>query len=763
MPDRKAEIVQVIPGSESRAEQIDSGPDADEPSVGEWYWIKGEDPAGDDDPYLACVVHVGSNYVRVSGAGDRECVERIHLDSFWVRCTPERDPLLVVGREIEKRRQNVAYLLKQVNDIAQRLSITPSAALTDGSETQALALRGSSQPVDEYKAALARARDVELPELFKRIEAENSSLVRWISASLIPLRAQAEAVKPVVERVKDRIFSVELYAGLVESVEKVRDGDPAPFDAKIHIFQRRHYMDEECLANYRAGGMDFSGVSGFDAWLALEENFERILPFPRCVVAFQVRRFEKDRRWSNVAEFFRMQDEHRYDKMTFLYVRNGGQLFRLSTGIDFDRQLFPDMTKDQLDGRIYACISGDGRVEKIITEAQYLGMVEEEEREEREREAKYRAAPDEDKWRYQGHGIRESRWYHAFTPESVYYDDILKYMRSEMGRHNRLVLVLQGLLDRSPVLHPHPPWSLWDPDSFKAAVELVYDDSRALTPGDAPDFEEYRARLNASLKPGSITVGQEEAWERLEAIKENARLDADPRTRRSDYRHERYRPYGNPGPGTLARVYAVRPKDGKVVYAWSRERRTSRGLDDDGSREVRCTFTCSAREVLNVDAYKPGDFKVFLSDPRTRARYLEWAPLLLEAEEYHAGNRMVANIPPAPKPKKPTREGRQRYANRKRQKELLGKAVRLTRDIQMRQPGLVYREGTLWRVTGGKGSTVCVVGINDDGTYDKQGSRRINNLDFDDVRVDPGIPVLPREGERARRTDLDGGSGEDDG
>jgi hypothetical protein len=41
--------------------------------------------------------------------------------------------------------------------------------------------------------------------------------------------------------------------------------------------------------------------------------------------------------------------------------------------------------------------------------------------------------------------------------------------------------------------------------------------------------------------------------------------------------------------------------------------------------------------LLNVSAYKPGDYKRFFSDPRTRKEYLKWAPLMLAAEDYHAG------------------------------------------------------------------------------------------------------------------------------
>ena len=40
-------------------------------------------------------------------------------------------------------------------------------------------------------------------------------------------------------------------------------------------------------------------------------------------------------------------------------------------------------------------------------------------------------------------------------------------------------------------------------------------------------------------------------------------------------------------------------------------------------------------------AYTPGDYRQFFADPRTRAEYLKWAPLLLEAEEWWAGNRRL--------------------------------------------------------------------------------------------------------------------------
>lgn len=189
------------------------------------------------------------------------------------------------------------------------------------------------------------------------------------------------------------------------------------------------------------------------------------------------------------------------------------------------------------------------------------------------------------------------------------------------------------------MLHPHPPWQLWTPEGFEAALSLVYDDSRTITTGKAPDFEAYRSRLNASLRNGSVTVGQMDRWLLKQGEIESKRLDRDWRTR-TDYRPERFHPHGDPGPGELAQVARYYARSKVCRFDWTRERHREtwrRGAD----RRIPCTFSCDSRHLLHVDAYTPGDFHLFFDDPRTRAEYLKWSPLLLEAEEFHAGNRKV--------------------------------------------------------------------------------------------------------------------------
>lgn len=719
---------------EPRAEQV-PGEDPSAPKVGRWYWVKPKSDPEEErelerDPELACIVYVGSNYAKVQFVNEGR-TERVHLDEFWQRCEFVAEPEPYIRFRIELHKRNVHELMDRVKELTARLAITPGHSLSssnESAETQALALH-TGQPLNDYKAALVLAEEKTLPALFEEIKEENASLSLWLRANLIPLEAEAAALKPAITSIKKRIFSVQLYAGLVEDVEQIADGEPATMTEPVHLIQRRAYMDEECLAQYEAGGMEFKDLSAFDRWLARPSNRYRLLPFPRCIMAFQVRRDRKHRLYGDVLEFFRMIEDEKDDKLTFLYIRNGEQLFRLSTKMDFDAKLFPDMERP-LEGNVYArMFGGFGSIDGLISENEYKGIVEEEARREREQDwGVHRGGSPRRPPR-----IRSSSDYVAFTRESVYYDDIAKHIFSKAEKHNNLVLILQGLLDRSPVLHPHPPWLLWTAEGFGQALRLVYDDSRALSDGEKPDFEAYRASLNARIRVGSVTIGQQAAWKQFEA-------------RKGRERHP-----GNPGPGKLAHVARYSKRSGQCTYEWARARAKDYWRED-APEEIACSFTTQLTNLLNVDAYKPGDFKKFFSDPRTRAEYLCWAPLLLEAEEYHAGNREVAPVKPLPKRRK-TEDGSYLYHKRKTHKAMVGKAVRLRRTVTT-QAGKEYSGGSLWRVVSCLKFLFDLHGITADGREEEaehpEDFRCILCVSMTDIEVDPTIPAEVKEKGRRR-------------
>ncbi len=623
------EILKTPPLSETLPE---------EPLVrGQWYWVQDKDWEGDSFEWLGCITNIGSNYVELDGPthGPR----RVHVDEFDRTCRRELDPESVIRSRVEENQARVKRLMGEVQELTARLAIGPGPELGTGEECRSLAVVGSQQSFSDYSKALAKAKKEDLPELFKKIENANKSMAAWMSANVIPLKAEAEAMKGVIEKIEDRVFNVELYAGLVESVTVCQDGEPAPLGEKIHLLQRRHYMDEECLAHYEIGGMEFKDIEAFDEWICRKVHRDRLLPFPRCIVAFKVRRNAKWREAFRVSDYFQILQLEEADKTTFLYMRNGDRVYRLNTAIEFGEQLFPDIRKLRPDDKIWAKVWSNGHIEKIITEGDYLQRKSEWEAAEREREEKLRKAKKKDRWQFQSHSWSEWRDYKPFDHTNVYYDDINATIQSDLKKHNRVALVLQGILDRSPVFHPHPPWQIWTEEGFAQALELVYDDAYALVSGPPPDFEAYRAKLNKTLKVGCTTIGQQDFWQRQEAVKENRQRSNDPRFSRIEYELTFYTPPGNPGPGKLARPIAV-TRTGKCTFAWNRERQTSTWKHRYGD-PIPVKLEVAASKLLNLDAYTPGDFRQFFADPRTRANYLKWAPYLLEAEEYKAGNRKV--------------------------------------------------------------------------------------------------------------------------
>ncbi len=593
------------------------------PKVGDWFWI--------DEKWFACVTHIGTNYANVEGPGGY--VERIHAKEFSSRCVLEPEPELHIDNKIAHHKRELSRLTEEIKELTTTLGLS-AVSLTEGS-VSALATRTNENAVEEYKTALVLAKEKTLPELFSQVRSTSESLKTWLSATTIPLKAQVDDFKDLIKTVENRIFNVELYAGLVETVELIADGKEAPIGEKVRLMQRRAYMDEECLAEYKTGGMDFDGIGDFDCWMAKPENYNRILPFPRCVIAFQVRRNNKEREAVTFAEFISIHIKEQEDKATFLYMRNGEKLYRLSTAIDFGQKLFPDIEASFLNSQVLYAKTSFDRVREIISEHEYTDMVEEEKRKEAELKKKLKGLPKSKHWEHSSVWIRSTE-YKLFSPDNVMFDDIEAELKSKVDEHNRLVIVLQGLMDRSPVFHPHPKFSLWEEKDFSAAFELVYDSSRALVGGDRPDFEALRELLNDQLRQGCVTAGQEEQWEINEAVKECNRLDNDWRCSKQHYRPTHYRPHGDPGPGRLATVEKYLSRARKCVYKWERERRTYSYYKEGN---IPCSLTLPSAQILNVSAYEPGMFKPFFADPRTRADYLRWAPLLLSAEEFHAGNK----------------------------------------------------------------------------------------------------------------------------
>ena len=785
-------MTQSIVKSDVRvAERVEGSNEPVLPRLGQWYWVRDSWSLGwraeetqryvDDvgrglisvkegmveGELLMVVAKLGSNFVELvspqlkrDNYSATQYSKRVHLDELDV-LTFEPDGAQLVQTKVAKHRREVGLLLSEIQDVTARLGVGQQL-LSSGSHdsTGSLVRATGDKPVKAFKDALTQAKTKTLPELFAAVELENRYMAMWLMAELIPLKLEAEeGLKPIIERIDGRIFNVELYAGLVEQVKLVRDGEPAAVNEPIHLMQRRCYMDEECISAYDATnwqGIDATEIDArFDRWLSLPENFERILPFPRCVVAFKVRRFAANYKWeggdaASLLGFISWSNAMKEaNEQTFLYLRNGERLYRLDTKVEFEEELFPDEQLRHLTGTLYAKVEHD-KVQDVITEGDWLAWkarYTEEQRTLKARQAAYDTAVAA--WRHErrlhltpggmwdvhvylwrrlrmaeglseeaalkytevphhysadkphegeriasfyelrrkgavgvlfAEGMKERcaragvtektllSWYNEheakyaegwrcdaeepktpdsgfteyapFTDANVYYDEVQGWLGAQRERHNRLVLILQGLLDRSETFHPHPKWQLWTETGFAAGLVLHYDSKRALNATELPpDFEAWRAEKNASIRVGSLVAGADFWWEREEAEK-------------AEEREERYssKQHDEAGPGRVARVVAVR--GGKVTFEWLKRtefgghRERWRGWVVPPPRVTRKRWSCPVEKVLCLDTYEAREMWQFYRDPRSRMDFMKWAPYLITAEQYVAGQVSVQEPPP---------------------------------------------------------------------------------------------------------------------
>lgn len=728
MGRRTATTVELVPSVPIvEAERLDRGDDA--PAPGSWWWVlcskqdeeteswdsddDGEATSPDEDVvrditapkgkqrrWLGCVTKVGSNFAELDGYRKSA---RLALDGFHRRCNAAGAPDAYLKAKISEHRGNVRKLMTEIREVCHRLGVPIHQVLGEGAPVDAedsgtaLAVVHGVEDAKKYQRALVKAEEKTLPELFKRVKEQHEVMARWMKVEMIPSESELERIQGVTGVLKAKIHTVELYAGLAEECVQVRKGKPAKDDDKVHLIQRRHYMDEECLARYEAGGMSFRDIGEFDKWIARDDHMFRLFPFPRTVIAFRVRHFDRQIEGASVADFIQLRIENQAGKRTFLYIRNGNQLWRVETSIDFEEELFPNKDDSALLSDAELWVKPGGRVgsDTFIRSRRSIDAMRDHHRNKR-RFAAYRlwqwhraGCPDDDdpRWTYtvasgdlyehESHAVRGGEWssskgsykpvppggtlqfegmprhqgvsrdsdpsleYELLTPEHIYFDDAMAHIRRVTTEHNRIAVIIQGLLDRSTCLHPHPPWRIWTPEGFEQGVKLVYDVSRAVTAGEELDFQAYRAQLNKSIRAGCYTLGQNKVWtdHMVSAYGEEWR---------------RYAPggYGNHGPATIARVVKVR-RNGNCVFEWTRER--ARPLvgwkpceDRPGWRTkthsyppIPVRWECPADKLTCIDAYTPGDYRMFFDDPRTRAQYVRWAPILLSAENWHHKRRLA--------------------------------------------------------------------------------------------------------------------------
>lgn len=225
---------------------------------------------------------------------------------------------------------------EELDEVGTRLVEAASVGPAHSETTSLVAAGASANPYAGLTRSEVQDRDLDIRRKLNELELARKRLEK----------AAAE-MKAELQRRLEQVWLIELFLGSQEEVTLLREGQPASVDTKITVRQRTLCMDEEIAVSDLLSGVfsdrrrafDASRLKDFDRWLLDPVNLESVCPWPRGVVAFRVRRHAKQRDW--IENQFELAEREEADKMTYLLIRNGAQLYRLWVDVRLWPRVFP--------------------------------------------------------------------------------------------------------------------------------------------------------------------------------------------------------------------------------------------------------------------------------------------------------------------------------------------------------------------------------------------------------------------------------------
>lgn len=208
------------------------------------------------------------------------------------------------------------------------------------------------------------------------------------------------------------------------------------------------------------------------------------------------------------------------------------------------------------------------------------------------------------------------------TPLHPEYDDAVESRNEKLKHYNRIFFIIQGLLDRTEVFLPHDRIDFANEDCVAQYVVPVRDEEDGLPTSQPISWEAYRDELNSSLKRGDVVYADFECYDKHA-------FTSDKRAHYCGYyRFEKKK-------GDKFIVSGVQTRWG---YQFPKAREwlgESKGELGDWPMKRRKMYSLHRDELLNCEAYAPGEYKLLLCDAKMKGQYLRWAKFLLNCERYH--------------------------------------------------------------------------------------------------------------------------------
>lgn len=444
----------------------------------------------------------------------------------------------------------------------------PHVADDGGTTGMDLVTTGTGADPLAAKRSIAMVRN-QAAKMRTELESRQSQIKAFAEEQAIILRQQATELQAVLQRAEEAVWTINLYLGQNEEIFRLAEGAPAAADEPITIRQLVLFMDEECAVAADEGGIDARAIEAFDEWLTSDPaHLAQVLPEQRGMVALKPRRTRKD-----YADPWMDHAINKANQKTYFLLRNGDNLFRMWTDFEVGDRLIP-------------------RTDEFVS---FFS----------ERRHNWTTGKDETI---------------AFKPGS---DAFMKAEKAADGRRRhymRAALILQGLIDRTPVFLPLA-WKInvGDEASYVDALRVVLDADLMLSDG-RERFKDWFARINGDLGVGQRIVGCFNSWEHGLRIHNFDKSNG----------NSRISPSGADFPSSNRLFTLEERRAGGFAFFYKRS--GSRWSPYEGEvayqKRAACVVEADDRFILNFDAATVEEMSFFLASRLDRSDYTYLFPTL---------------------------------------------------------------------------------------------------------------------------------------
>lgn len=507
----------------------------------------------------------------------------IYGDEEWTFDLDEfEDSFEFVPNGLEERQKQIIELTTSLHNIGDRQDSlrleNKDAPSIEEEDVESLADPGTAIALSNKNPLQAKANLKKTKTLAararKQIARKQAELARFTKEQELILREKVNALTKTVKQIEQVVYVINAYLGQDEEIVQIADGEPADADAKIVMRQTVLYMDEETAAasNFaKRGGLDWKTIEEFDQWVVSNpKHLEQMLPEEKGVVAIKPRR--NDKHYSDNA--FENAELNRQNKCLYILIRNGEKIFRIYTTLWLHDVFFP--RKDEFDRHFV------------------------------------------DRW------DRDRR----LRPGSRAYMNAMEEAEADQRRYYTVLVLLQGLLDRTKVFEPLPPSAarvnLLDFNESTKYATFLYDAEMVLGDG-RPAFSEWLDDINNRIDVGCRIIFEEVPWGESE-------IYVGGYSKKRQYPQYATRPNGM----ELHRIEKREDEEGVFKFYYSREGETVyHGWGDWEGQPAknRASFLirCGDEFVLNFDAATVEEMEYYIASRLHRHEYAKMIPLMQHA------------------------------------------------------------------------------------------------------------------------------------